>query len=391
MIARGFFLMTRTGCSICAFQDSNGYIQMLPNKDACIIALALGLLFILACIAYVVPSDDTNLWKDRHLEYQALRHETEGLEKAIADAETKEKVLLAKVEVLRKQLAFCKATDENHTSKVSLSDRIDDFLWLVICIPTVPRPGDDAAKASESPLGRVLASYASQIGQAHMSHIHVVVHNGRPGRHAVFDRLRQLYAQAGWVSFKEADEPTDSGRMLALLRHVQGTSRFYLFTEDDFELCSNGVTALTYFIGRAMDYQGTFSALRCGIGLNGIILQNGADGLMNDVKAITLLPENHTMSFNELVLQFVTSSTPKGKNHFDWREPMTFKYNLFHRVESSASPFRNCLTPLTSFTGGNFFSGLADVYFDATACPTDDVSPCKFLSAKSTAVDWSNA
>ena len=307
-------------------------------------------------------------------------------------------------------LAVCRSSTHPVTSAALLKAADRSSTWLIVGIPTVPRPGDDAARPEESPLGRVLLSYASQVGVPRMNHVRVVVRNGRPGSHPVFERLRHKFEGEHWVSFVEgtADEdkagavesdghelPSEAARkqsldVIALLRHVQGQSKFYLFSEDDFALCSNGLVALTYFITRALDYQGTFTALRCGFGLNGIVMQNDRDGL-NDVgefadylaKHYARRPPDH------LVVEFFAKETPDSKKYFQNREVMAFRHNLFEHLGGERSTLR---TEPAWALPGCFTDLIAPQVFeveawDPRACPDDDVWPCKH-SARRSGIAW---
>ena len=335
-----------------------------------------------------------------------LMQEKQRLDKMIEEEERTVQKRNARLGLIDTEIEGC--LQATAAASTPLVQNVEKFggAWLIVGIPTVPRPGDDAARPEESPLGRVLLSYASQVGVPRMNHVRVVVRNGRPGSHPVFERLRHKFEGEHWVSFVEgtADEdkagavesdghelPSEAARkqsldVIALLRHVQGQSKFYLFSEDDFALCSNGLVALTYFITRALDYQGTFTALRCGFGLNGIVMQNDRDGL-NDVgefadylaKHYARRPPDH------LVVEFFAKETPDSKKYFQNREVMAFRHNLFEHLGGERSEAAvACFAELVDIVSQDPST------FDKRTCSKDDVSPCRYLSSRPSTIVWSS-
>lgn len=59
---------------------------------------------------------------------------------------------------------------------------------------------------------------------------------------------------------------------MALVSAAAGLGYHYLFMEDDFALCPNGLQALAYLIRKAYMIHSNWFAIRTGYGLNGIIL-----------------------------------------------------------------------------------------------------------------------
>jgi hypothetical protein len=183
--------------------------------------------------------------------------------------------------------------------------------------------------------------------------------------------------------------------VLSLLRLVQGKSFFYLFTEDDFVLCPNGLLALSHFIRKALDYQRTFSALRCGIGLNGIVMQNGGGGqTKNDLRAFAdFLEANYPRRPpDHLVVEFFAKESQAGKQVFAERHPMAFRYNLFAHLGGEKSTLRS----ESAWALPGCFEELVEPQvfqveaWSAADCPEDDVWPCRYNNAGDTQgmVSW---
>jgi hypothetical protein len=148
---------------------------------------------------------------------------------------------------------------------------------------------------------------------------------------------------------------------------------------DDSVLCPTGLVALAYFLAKAVDYQGTFSTLRCGAGLEGFVVQNGvngsgASGHDDALKLSVLLRLYNTRPVAQVVSDFVSGADSHIKAYLGTRSAMFFRYNIFRAA--STKPSRRC------------FSNLQD--FDRfPECGNDDVAPCWYLSARRPEVNFS--
>lgn len=299
--------------------------------------------------------------------------------------------------------------------------------WLLVGIPTVPRKGEADTAVTSTLLYRTVKSYIDQLAQneALSSAVTIAVVNNRPGAHPIFNAVRKTVEQlasdqyfedaVAAVRFFDAvpidltavpsgdndiedlhEKPTAAARkqtldVVALLDTVrQLKSKYYLFTEDDFTLCQNGLMAIQYMIGKANLYLGRgkgerpFSAMRCGFGLNGIIMHN--DPSNNDVRRFRdyLLRHNARRPPDHLVVEFFASETDEGRKHFGGRRPAAFRHNIFLHNGGKQSTIRveeGWSTPqcFTDLIVPQVFEVEA---WDPQKCRHDDIWPCDSPAAE---------
>ncbi|GAB4821608.1 hypothetical protein N2152v2_008654, partial [Parachlorella kessleri] len=143
--------------------------------------------------------------------------------------------------------------------------------------------------------------------------VQVLVMNNKPGQHPEFEALRQRVAagDAGdtfaakaalYISFldnpgtvtdpaPDLPEPDDLNNpgdrpgsqvrkqtcdVISLLRHAAPLSSYYLFMEDDFQVCPYALRALQYALTKASSapHLAHWIALRASYGMNGIVMRN---------------------------------------------------------------------------------------------------------------------
>jgi hypothetical protein len=313
--------------------------------------------------------------------------------------------------------------------------------WLVIGVPTVPRPGETAR--TEWPLlRRTLWSYLRQLAAMDSDvGCHVVVMNLRgAGTHDVFEAVKRefltLRADSYYRVAARAFEFLDTSRtypddvnaegvvgpdgtheppspkvrrqsldVVSLLDEVaKRPSRYFLFTEDDFELCPNGVLALQYAVSKARrytvgsavsaeDHRGgrPFAALRCGIGLNGIVMHNSA--AYNDVAAFRSYLRRHYARRppDHLVVEFYAQESDEARRYFAEgdsqgrrRRVAAFRHNIFRHMGGHHSTLRD---EVAWSTPACFTELIAPQVFEVEAwsphdCPHDDMWPCDSPEAR---------
>lgn len=368
--------------------------------------------------------------------------------------------------------------------------------WLIIGIPTVPRPGGTKG------LHQTLLSLRKQIYDAAFrdsplsaSSVHVVVMNQRPGHHHELMEAEKKWQHEPWISFvenrhplsdvsgssiddgqgggdataaagdgttaarivelrnsdewtrKRYDPPSDKVRrqsldVVSLLRHVAGKSRYFLFYEDDFHFCENALMALHYMIARANDYIGVneWAALRCGMGLTGIVMQNGGGGVRlqaddhggarretlakgssgggaapgnvvvtrhsvveftasaayDDVAAFAHFVAEHYWRRppDHLAVEWYAKESKPGLAHYGAdRHVMAFRYNLF-RHDGRVSTLRDVEA---WDTPGCFHELIAPLVFpveawDPVECAEDDLWPCqRYATHRKSLLVWNNS
>jgi hypothetical protein len=302
----------------------------------------------------------------------------------------------------------------------SQSEKESEQPWLIVGIPTVPRRLDNAEHVEQSLLFRTLRSYVDQLEAAvPRSPVTIVVMNNRPGQHPIFERVKQrLQAASQWIRFMDRpDELPDTDMpmdpefsrnhheppspqvrrqtldIISLLRVVEGRSKYFLFAEDDFELCDNGMMALSYMVSRAEFYQGpgAFTAVRCGIGLNGVVMHNNGDvGRFRHYleRHFARRPPDH------LVVEFYAKESQEAKEYFGpQRRVMAFRHNIFLHTGGEQSTLRE---QSAWSTPGCFTELIAPQVFVVEAwnpvdCPLDDIWPCHFPRSRPSSLSWNSS
>lgn len=314
--------------------------------------------------------------------------------------------------------------------------------WLVIGVPTIPRPGE-SPHAEWPLLRRTLWSYLRQFAAMDSdAGFHVIVMNLRgAGTHVVFDAVKREFltlradpfyrVAAKAFEFVDAshtypddvnaegvvgpdgthEPPTAKVRrqsldVVSLLDEVvRRPSKYFLFTEDDFELCPNGVLALQYAVSKARRYslvpsagssgsagERPFSALRCGIGLNGIVMHNSAGPPYSDVAAFRSYLRRHYARRppDHLVVEFYAQESDEARHYFAEdhqgrrRRVAAFRHNIFRHLGGRHSTLRD----ETAWSTPTCFTELiAPQVFEVEAwnprdCPHDDMWPCDSQEAR---------
>eukprot|EP00511_Aplanochytrium_stocchinoi_P004582 CAMPEP_0204842086 /NCGR_PEP_ID=MMETSP1346-20131115/44624_1 /ASSEMBLY_ACC=CAM_ASM_000771 /TAXON_ID=215587 /ORGANISM="Aplanochytrium stocchinoi, Strain GSBS06" /LENGTH=356 /DNA_ID=CAMNT_0051980639 /DNA_START=206 /DNA_END=1273 /DNA_ORIENTATION=+ len=224
--------------------------------------------------------------------------------------------------------------------------------WLVIAIPTVRRTNKT---------GRVEIDYLTNTLDALKENlpvsandplwgkVKIVVYNNNAGAHKVFERNKERLASEIHFDFDDNKFPTpdkdaskkDEGsgavpgyRVRQQTRDVVTTMRYiiknykfsyFLFMEDDFELCSHGFDAIRYLLDRATLYHGDWIAIRASYGLNGIFLQ------AQDVDKLANYFEQHQARRppDHLIVEWFAGETKQAQKDKGDRVNIGFRYNLW--------------------------------------------------------------
>lgn len=291
--------------------------------------------------------------------------------------------------------------------------------WLVIGIPTVARLHEEEyllqslevlaaqlpAEPSDLLYGRVLVSVLNvQLNTAN---------HAQP--HRVFERARALYAaphpKAAYFEFADvlpseilpdpvagATAKSDPGNankpgflvrrqtrnIVSVIRRNAAKARYYLFLEDDMQLCANGLLAVQYLLAKADRYHPNWLAIRASYGMNGIFMHSADLSTFADylVKHQARRPPDH------LVVEWYAGETPEAKAYRGKRANLGFKHNLFDHIgavstlrSQRSGAFPRCYELLAEPT---VFQVEA---FSPLQCPRDDLWPCNVPHAEHV-VSW---
>jgi len=163
--------------------------------------------------------------------------------------------------------------------------------------------------------------------------------------------------------------------VVALLKHVVGKSRYYLFMEDDFAFCPHFVTLLHYLINKAHVYYPNWISIKVSFGLNGFILKNYNSDL--DTYANYMLKHQRRRPPDHLQTEWAAGETAESGTYKAGRPHLAFRYNLLYHMgrvsslrDQPSGEFSQCFAELT-----------APVLFEIDAfkpleCGHDDIWPC---------------
>ena len=268
--------------------------------------------------------------------------------------------------------------------------------WLTVGIPTVARDEDH--------LGNTIESWLRQLplhpDDPLFNQVLLVVMNMTPEKeHSWFETAKVKYAaghpMSSYIIFTSNDTPSpnplphlqDAGSsntpgyrvrkqtrdIVALMRASERHGNFYLFTEDDMELCDHALMAMQYLLNKAERYSPDFMTIRASYGMNGIFMR---DEDMEDF-GIYLLEHQARRPPDHLVVEWFAGEKPQSAALKRGRGHLAFRYNILdHKgVVSSlraarSKSFPKCYEELGEPT---LFEVEA---FDFKQCGDDDVWPC---------------
>jgi len=230
----------------------------------------------------------------------------------------------------------------------------------------------------------------------HRMHVHVI--NQIKGKHRVFDEVKALYNKYPTWRFTETETrlpdtsqgkawggdvnvPNDHVRRQSLdlvtaikawtVTAKEVGAEYFLFMEDDMELCPGGLQALRYASNKARA-RDNFSVMRLSYGMNGLLFQ------ARDLQEFgSYLLSRHTKRPpDHIVVEWFASETPRAKSYLQGRTNAAYRHQLFEHLGSVSSIGKGHRdTP-------KCYELLADLMvpvemYQLTQCPSDDVSPCR--------------
>ena len=148
---------------------------------------------------------------------------------------------------------------------------------------------------------------------------------------------------------------------------------FYMFMEDDFRVCPQGLRALAYGLARAGAEHSTFNALRLSFGLNGGVLRG------DDARILAAYLREHAARRppDHLWVEWFAGEKPQSAEHKKGRTHVAFRYNILEHFGRSSS-----LRPEAQGVYAYCYDELnAGVVFEVEAykvqeCGHDDIWPC---------------
>ena len=177
--------------------------------------------------------------------------------------------------------------------------------WLAIGIPTVARTHDeDYLMKSIDAIANQLSTDPSDLlyNKVIVHIINVQINSNPHHKHIVFDQVRSKYSSANnhpksqYFIFTEIDESDilpdlkydsasnavkDHGdanhpgflvrrqtrNIVTVIRKSLHLAQFYLFLEDDMQICANGLLAIQYLLNKASRYHNNWMAIRASYGM----------------------------------------------------------------------------------------------------------------------------
>ena len=133
--------------------------------------------------------------------------------------------------------------------------------------------------------------------------------------------------------------------LVSLLHSASRKSKYFLFAEDDMQLCPHGIEVLRYALHRvSISYKDSFLAMRMSFGMNGILLHS------SDLDAFAAYLTKHQARRppDHLVVEWYAGETEESKKYKNERVHIGFKYNIFFHL-GEVSTLRNQETPLNAY------------------------------------------
>jgi hypothetical protein len=160
-----------------------------------------------------------------------------------------------------------KENKENIIEENIKENIIEEKKWLIIGIPTVPRTGDPDYLLKT--LNAIDKSITKEKEDPFFNKIKIVIINHKPKQHKIFNTAKEKYKKNKSFEFIEREslkmEKKESSKytpekvmrqtldVIDLLKEVKYKSNYFLFMEDDFLLCSNGVKSIYHLISKVQN------------------------------------------------------------------------------------------------------------------------------------------
>ena len=279
--------------------------------------------------------------------------------------------------------------------------------WLTIGIPTVSRTKkgvDYLTPTLEALLGQLPADPADPFYGSVMI---VLLKSNANDEHAAYDRAVQRWGpgssdpKAIYVDFVPNSSPyqdatpelrdplvdgnkpywrvrkqtRDIAKVLeAAVQRPSAQAENFLFMEDDFRLCPQGLRAIHYLLQKAALVDPNWFAIRSSFGMNGIFMR----GKDIDLFRRYLLEHQRRRPPDHLVVEWFAGESEQSAKVKQGRRHFGFRYNLFEHLGISST-----LRDIQSPTYPMCYEDLKEpVVFEVEAwkskeCGHDDIWPCR--------------
>jgi len=224
--------------------------------------------------------------------------------------------------------------------------------FLIIGIPTVPR---SKLKPQDHFLHRTLLSLDEQLSKPLLLKIKVIIYNVQlEGSHDVFENLREKYADRPYFEFlKREDSDKDpigkkdhgsankpgwkirkqSRDLVSMMRRLAGRGDHFMFMEDDWETCNQGMQTITYAVQKVYLRDPSWIMIRFSSGMNSILLKD-----QDILPFANYLESRHTeRPPDHIVVEWYAGEKPESAKYRGSRQHFTFRYLLFHHIGGTSS------------------------------------------------------
>jgi len=282
--------------------------------------------------------------------------------------------------------------------------------WLCIGMPTVPRAhGEDYLLRT---LTSITKEFTTDTADPFHGRAGVLVVNTHGAGHDRFDEAERLYASGphrqslifrtsrdtvhilrdatgpnqGNPNLPGAKVRRQTRSIVELLKHAHGLATYFLFAEDDMQLCPHGLRVAHYLLQRASHYHRDWLAIRASFGMNGIFLRDGDVPVFSrylDANQARRPPDH-------LITEWFAGETLEAKKYKASRPHVGFRYNLFHHIGSTSTLRTQTQAPLMPLCYDDLTVPVvfAIEAYNPRACPLDDMHPCVRMGGAAAAIPW---
>mmetsp|Transcript_8566 Transcript_8566/g.10865 ORF Transcript_8566/g.10865 Transcript_8566/m.10865 type:complete len:245 (+) Transcript_8566:1-735(+) len=163
--------------------------------------------------------------------------------------------------------------------------------------------------------------------------------------------------------------------VVAVMLSVLDQSKYFLFVEDDMQLCPHALLVVNYIISRATLIHNDFMAIRTSFGLNGIIIHS-KDG--NNL-ANYLLKHHEARPPDHLIVAWYAGEEPATEKYKGKRPHLGYRYNIMRHL-GARSTLRPQVANIEKMPQCYEELVVPIVFpieaFNPRLCPADDFTPC---------------
>lgn len=295
----------------------------------------------------------------------------------------------------------------------------NDTKWLVIGIPTVPRPNnEDYLIQSLHRIAEQLPSDPSNVLYNNVLISVVNVHDDKTSHLRYYEAKsiftskeypKSIYFHFDTLSHEEqlldpkqgTNSQNDMGNpnipgyrvrkqsrnLVSVIRKVSHYGRYYLFLEDDMEFCPYGFIAIQNLLDKASQYHPNWLAIRASYGMNGIFIRREDVNVFGDY----LLKHQMRRPPDHLVVEWYAGESEEARVYKENRVNIGYRYNIFNHIGYTSTlraqkqvAFPTCYEHLLEPTVFHVEA------FKLDQCLLDDIWPCNVQHATKKYIHWEN-